>query len=85
MHDWSLNLRLPNGRRPNVDDGHLDDFYGHYLASIAENGGEFRWDWENNSSGLYVRQFSEPDAIALYDDSVEPTRPSRPKSEILGS
>ena len=21
MHDWSLNLRLPNGRRPNIDDG----------------------------------------------------------------
>ena len=68
MHQWSLNLRMPNGRRPNIDDGHLDDFYGHYLSSIADNGGEFRWDWENNHSGLYVRQFSEPDAIALYDD-----------------
>ena len=85
LHEWSLNLRMPNGRRPNVDDGHLDDFYGHYLASIAENGGEFRWDWENNSSGLYVRQFSEPDAIALYDDSVEPTKPSRQPTVFMPS
>lgn len=77
MHEWSLNLRMPNGRRPNIDDGHVDDFYGHYLASIAENGGEFRWDWENNSSGLYVRQFSETDAIALFDDRIESVMPMR--------
>lgn len=77
MHEWSFNLRMPNGRRPNIDDGHVDDFYGHYLASIAENGGEFRWDWENNSSGLYVRQFSETDAIALFDDRVEAVAPTR--------
>ena len=48
MHEWSLNLRLPNGRRPNIDDGHLDDFYGHYLAAVQANGGVHRWDWENN-------------------------------------
>ena len=58
MHEWSLNLRLPNGRRPNIDDGHLDDFYGHYLAAVQANGGGIhRWDWENNERGLYVRQF----------------------------
>ncbi len=76
MHQWSFNLRLPNGRRPNIDDGHLDDFYGHYLASIAENGGAFRWDWEHNTNGLYVRQFSEMDAIALFDDGVAATAPT---------
>ena len=85
MHQWSLNLRMPNGRRPNIDDGHLDDFYGHYLSSIADNGGEFRWDWENNHSGLYVRQFSEPDAIALYDDKTEPTRPVRQPTVFMPS
>ena len=77
MHDWSVNLRLPNGRRPNVEDGHLDEFYGHYLAAVDEDGPVHRWDWENNSEGLYVREFSEMDAIALYDDNViaqEPTR-----------
>ena len=52
MHEWSLNLRLPNGRRPNIDDGHLDDFYGHYLAAVQANGGVYRWDWENNERGL---------------------------------
>ncbi len=85
MHQWSLNLRLPNGRRPNIDDGHLDDFYGHYLASIAENGGTFRWDWENNDSGLYVRQFSEMDAIALFDDRIEPTKPTRQPTVFMPS
>ena len=77
MHDWSVNLRLPSGRRPNIDDGHLDDFYGHYLAAVDEDGGVHRWDWENNSRGLYVRTYSEMDAIALFDDSVAPEEPTR--------
>ena len=75
MHQWSLNLRLPNGRRPNIEDGHVDDFYGHYLSAAYEDGGVNRWDWENNSRGLYVREFSEMDAIALYDDSVVAREP----------
>lgn len=83
MHEWSFNLRMPNGRRPNIDDGHVDDFYGHYLASIADNGGEHRWDWESNSSGLYVRQFSEMDAIALFDDRVEAVMPTREASVFM--
>jgi len=77
MHDWSLNLRLPNGRRPNSDDGHLDDFYGHYLAAVDADGGAHRWDWENDENGLYVRTFSEMDAIALYDDGVAAHEPER--------
>jgi hypothetical protein len=76
LHRWSLNLRLPSGRRPNIDDGHLDDFYGHYLAGLAAEGGAYRWDWENNEAGLYVREFSELDAIALYDDQIPAREPS---------
>ncbi len=75
MHQWSLNLRLPNGRRPNIEDGHIDDFYGHYLSAAYESGGVNRWDWENNSRGLYVREFSEMDAIAVYDDAVAAQEP----------
>ena len=77
MHDWSLNLRLPNGRRPNIEDGHVDDFYGHYLSAVYEDGGVNRWDWENNGRGLYVREFSEADAIAIYDDSIVAREPDR--------
>ena len=77
LHDWSLNLRLPNGRRPNIDDSHLDDFYGHYLAAFDADGGVHRWDWENNENGLYVREFSELDAIALYDDRIPALEPAR--------
>ena len=83
MHDWSLNLRLPNGRRPNIDDGHLDDFYGHYLAGVYSDGGIHRWDWENNANGLYVRQFSEMDAIALFDDSVQAMEPTHGPSVFM--
>ena len=83
MHDWSLNLRLPNGRRPNIDDGHLDDFYGHYLAAVQANGGVHRWDWKNNERGLYVRQFAEMDAIALYDDSVPAQEPTHGPSVFM--
>jgi hypothetical protein len=75
MHDWSLAIRLPSGRRPNIDDAHLDDFYGHYLAGSEPDGGVHRWDWETNTSGLYTREYSEMDAIALYDDSVPAQQP----------
>ena len=75
MHRWSLNLRLPSGRRPNIDDGHLDDWYGHYLSAAYEDGGVHRWDWEQNSAGPYTRQFSEMDAIAIFDDSVAAEEP----------
>lgn len=75
MHRWSLNLRLPSGRRPNIDDGHLDDWYGHYLSAVYEDGGVHRWDWEQNLHGPYTREFSEMDAIAIYDDSVEARAP----------
>ncbi|MEW6749971.1 MAG: heparinase II/III family protein [Candidatus Latescibacterota bacterium] len=74
VHAWSLNLRLPSGRRPNIDDAHLDDFYGHYLAAVDPEGPVYRWDWESNSAGPYARSFSEMDAIVLYDDSV-PAQP----------
>jgi hypothetical protein len=83
MHDWSLNLRLPNGRRPNIDDGHLDEFYGHYLAAVDADGSVHLWDWQNNSTGLYVREFSEMDAIALYDDGIVPTEPERGPSIFM--
>ncbi|MEE3233843.1 MAG: heparinase II/III family protein [Candidatus Latescibacterota bacterium] len=76
VHEWSLNLRMPNGRRPNIDDGHLDDFYGHYLTTVYEDGGIYRWDWETNENGLYVRQFSEMDAIAFYDDQIPSVTPT---------
>ncbi|MFH1567073.1 MAG: heparinase II/III family protein, partial [Gemmatimonadota bacterium] len=77
LHDWSLDLRMPNGRRPNFDDSQIDDFYGHYLAGVTPDGGQHRWDWESDAAGLYVRGFSEMDAIALFDDSVPAVPPSR--------
>ena len=83
MHDWSVNLRLPDGRRPNIEDGHLDDFYGHYLAAVDADGPVHLWDWLNNGKGLYVREFSEMDAIAIYDDSVVPMEPDRGPSIFM--
>ena len=75
MHHWSLNQRMPNGRRPNTEDGHVDDWYGHYLSAVYPNGGVHRWDWENNVNGLYTREFSEMDAIAIFDDAVRAVEP----------
>jgi hypothetical protein len=76
-HDWSVNLRLPNGRRPNTDDGHLDDTYGHYLAGVDADGAVHHWDWLNNENGPYTRGFNEPDAIAFYDDTLPWQEPPR--------
>ena len=76
-HDWSVNIRLPNGRRPNTDDGHLDDTYGHYLAGVDADGAVHHWDWLNNENGPYVRGFNEPDAILFYDDTLPSQEPTR--------
>ena len=76
-HDWSVNIRLPNGRRPNTDDGHLDDAYGHYLAAVDADGPVHHWDWLHNENGPYVRGFNEPDAIVYYDDSIASQEPDR--------
>lgn len=70
LHDWSLNLRLPNGRRPNTDDAQIDDFYGNYLAGVDADGPVHHWDWLTDEQGLFVRGFNEMDAIAFYDDRV---------------
>jgi hypothetical protein len=76
-HDWSVNIRLPNGRRPNTDDGHLDDAYGHYLAAVDADGAVHHWDWLHNENGPYVRGFNEPDAIVYYDDTIGSHEPDR--------
>jgi hypothetical protein len=82
-HDWSLDLRLPDGRRPNVDDGHLDGFFGHWLTAAAPDGGTHRWDWESNAAGPSVPAFGEPEAIALYDDTVPASPPDRGPTRFL--
>jgi hypothetical protein len=82
-HDWSVNIRLPNGRRPNVDDGHLDDSYGHYLAAVDADGAVHHWDWLNNENGPYVREFNEADAIVYYDDSIASQEPDRGPSIFM--
>ncbi|MDA0335327.1 MAG: heparinase II/III family protein [bacterium] len=76
-HDWSVNIRLPSGRRPNIDDGHLDDAYGHYLAAVDADGPVHHWDWLHNENGPYVRGFNEPDAIVYYDDTIGSREPDR--------
>ncbi len=76
LHDWSVGIRLPDGRRPNTDDAHISNFYGHYLAAVEPDGGVHRWDWENNIDGLFVRQYAEMDAIVLYDDQIQALPPS---------
>ena len=83
MHLWQLNLRLPNGRRPNIEDGHIEDFYGHYLAAVDPIGGVHRWDWENNEKGLYVNKYSEMDAIAYFDDRVSARPPDWPPTVFM--
>ncbi len=74
MHDWSLNIRLPDGSRPNVDDAHLSYFFGNYLSSVYPDGAVHAWDW-GNARELYAADFYRVDAIVLYDDSIEPGEP----------
>lgn len=82
-HDWSLDLRLPDGRRPNVDDGHLDGFFGHWLAAAVPDGGMHRWDWETSTASPSIPAFSEPEAITLYDDAVPASPPGRGPTRFL--
>ena len=73
MHEWSLNLRLPNGRRPNIDDGHLDDFYGHYLAASASQ-------WRGPSLGLGKQRARLVRAPVFRDGRHRPVRRQRTRA-----
>jgi len=81
-HDWSVRIRLPDGRRPNFDDSHLSYFYGGLLARSHPDGGVHRWDWES-AAELYVPPELMPDFICNFDDSIPPEEPDWPPTAFM--
>ena len=72
---WSIRIRMPNGLRPNIDSSALTPSHSYALTWLPEHKGLFAWDCRNWDllSGVPASQL--PEALALYDDRVEPTPP----------
>ncbi|OQY27699.1 MAG: hypothetical protein B6244_09860 [Candidatus Cloacimonetes bacterium 4572_55] len=66
VHEWNLSLRLPDGHRPNYDDGNLDYFYGYYLYQSDDQGDVNLWDWLA-ADERFARSDMRIDAICVYD------------------
>lgn len=75
IHDWSWQIRMPDGRRPNFEDAHLGCFYGSHLAAVYENPGVHQWDFEAvpHPDSIYAERYWLSDAISYYDDSIAAT------------
>jgi hypothetical protein len=75
-HEWSLKIRMPDGRRPNYDDASLSYFPSHYLTSVYEGNAAavYAWDWATMAARNWPG-FDRVWAICLYDDTVKPKPP----------
>ena len=76
-HDWSWEIRLPNGQRPNFEDSHLSYFYGDFLATVYDSAGLYQWDYLTvpGSAGLFAIDHWQVDAICYFDDAIQPAPP----------
>ena len=73
LHDWSIKIRLPNGRRPNFDDASMVPFpYSALFGPDYPDAEIYRWDWESSGQPLSDRI----DFICSYDDFIASEEPS---------
>lgn len=82
VHHWNVNLRLPDGYRPNFDDANLELFYGYYLYENDPSGPVHLWDWVSAD-----RRFAQSDmrinAICVYDHNWLDTPPDWPPTQFF--
>ncbi|MBN2011908.1 T9SS type A sorting domain-containing protein [candidate division KSB1 bacterium] len=51
LAEWSIRIRMPDGRRPNFDDGRYDGYFTGITAAI-DNNGLFQWDYQHTLTDL---------------------------------
>ncbi len=83
---WSIRIRMPNGLRPNIDSSALTPAHSYALTWLPEHKELFAWDCQNWDLPYGVPACQLPEALALYDDRVEPTAPPwQPGQTLDGS
>jgi len=82
-HEWSVKIRMPDGRRPNTDDSSFVFSYGLSLAA-AHRDGVYRWDWET-ASEPFLNGFAIVDVLATFDDAIPATPPSWSPTQLMAS
>ena len=70
LHEWGIQIRLPNGQRPNFDDAALDWFYGGLFARLTSNPSLHNWDWLQADEKSFCQWYKKIDAICNFDDSI---------------
>ena len=76
--DWQLELRMPSGQWPPVDDARRRNFSSPALMTTMGGGGEYLWYWLSNvdgelpmSRGCYIAEHH----LVHVDDSLTPVEP----------
>ena len=84
ISNWWINIRMPNGKCPPIDDSFEKGFFNGLMAG-ALGDGELAWDWLNAPEIPYCSEYCadiSADMICSYDDSVTPTEPDRGPSIV---
>lgn len=78
VHDWSWMTRMPDSRRPNIEDSHLHYFFPGYLPPVDDIHPEYyQWDFQNapDIDSLYAENYWIPDGVSYYDDTLPAQEP----------
>lgn len=65
--EWTVRIRMPDGRRPNVDSSPLTPSISYALTRGDCDPGLFRWDAETSDLAHTVPDDQLPEALAFYD------------------
>jgi hypothetical protein len=68
LAEWSIRIRMPDGRRPNFDDGRYDGFFTD-ISAVIENNGLFQWDYQHTLADLdFQNEITEIRLLAKQPD-----------------
>lgn len=73
--DWILNLRMPDGKRPPLEDGNIRDQNGQGLFAAYLNRPDLYWDFVNNDMNMSGGMDLFVQHLAYMPEDMEPVEP----------
>ncbi len=74
--DWFLALRMPDGRRPPMEDSNLMDQNGSGIMATLQNRPELLWDWYNNHMNMGGGMDLQVEHLLWVSEDMEPVFPT---------